>query len=216
MRRSDLEHLIRACAGISGDDQIVVIGSQAILGAFPDAPESMLTLVEADVFPRQHPELADQIDVMIGELSHFHETFGYYAHGVGPETAIAPNGWEERLIPVVGEQLEGASGWCLEPHDLVVAKMAAGREKDWYFIEEALRHRLVRPEILHERLRELRVSAKRRHELAELLDGRLKQIDRKAAESEAGLADPSLSGSRVWVKPHRRGHSSIRGYWRSH
>jgi hypothetical protein len=99
MRRPDLEHLIRACAAISGDAQIVVIGSQAILGAFPDAPESMLMSVEADVFPRRRPELADEIDLTIGELSSFHETFGYYAHGVGPESATVPPGWEERLIP---------------------------------------------------------------------------------------------------------------------
>ncbi len=27
-------------------------------------------------------------------------TFGYYAHGVGPETAKAPAGWEQRLVRV--------------------------------------------------------------------------------------------------------------------
>jgi hypothetical protein len=141
----------------------------------------MTTSAEADVFPRHHPELADEIDLTIGELSPFHDTFGYYAHGVGPETAIAPEGWEERLIPVIGEQLEGATGWCLEPHDLVVAKMAAGREKDWYFIEEALRHQLVRPEILRERIGDLPVPPQQRVKLLELLDGRLKKIDKGAA-----------------------------------
>jgi hypothetical protein len=210
MQRLDLEHLIRACAAISGDAQVVVIGSQAILGAFPDAPQTMLTSVEADVFPRNHPELADEVDVAIGELSSFHETFGYYAHGVGPETVTAPRGWEERLVPVVGEQLEGATGWCLEPHDLVAAKMAAGREKDWHFIEEALRHRLVRPEILRERLHELPLPSERRDELARLLDGRLTQIARREAQS-VGTAS---SGQRVWVRPHKRGGSPVSGYWR--
>lgn len=36
MRRSELEHLIRAIGEIADDDE--VIGSQAILGQFPDAP----------------------------------------------------------------------------------------------------------------------------------------------------------------------------------
>jgi hypothetical protein len=31
MRRVDLEHLIRAAADIANDDEIIVIGSQAIL-----------------------------------------------------------------------------------------------------------------------------------------------------------------------------------------
>ena len=33
MRREQLEHLIRACADLVDDDDIVVVGSQAILGA---------------------------------------------------------------------------------------------------------------------------------------------------------------------------------------
>ena len=36
--RSELEHLIRSAADIANDDEIVVIGSQAILGQFPEAP----------------------------------------------------------------------------------------------------------------------------------------------------------------------------------
>jgi hypothetical protein len=37
LKRSELEHLIRAAATISGDDEIVVIGSQAVLGQLPNA-----------------------------------------------------------------------------------------------------------------------------------------------------------------------------------
>jgi hypothetical protein len=36
----------------------------------------------------------------IGELSPFHETFGYYAHGVAEETALLPQGWKDRLVAV--------------------------------------------------------------------------------------------------------------------
>lgn len=38
MTRGQLEHVIRAAAAIAGDREIVVVGSQAILGQFPDAP----------------------------------------------------------------------------------------------------------------------------------------------------------------------------------
>lgn len=55
MRRADLEHVIRAAAELAGDDEIVVIGSQAILGQFPDAPSELLESQDADVYPRRHP-----------------------------------------------------------------------------------------------------------------------------------------------------------------
>lgn len=100
MNRDQLEHLIRAAAVIAADSEIVVFGSQAILGQFPDAPESMRVSVEADLFPLHHPERADVIDGSIGELSPFHETFGYYAHGVAEETARLPVAWRERLVVV--------------------------------------------------------------------------------------------------------------------
>jgi hypothetical protein len=80
MTRAQLEHLIRAAAVISTDNTIVVVGSQAILGQFPEAPASMRVSMEADLFPFNLPERADVIDGSIGELSPFHQTFGYYAH----------------------------------------------------------------------------------------------------------------------------------------
>ena len=130
MTRKQLEHIIGAAAAISGDDEIVVVGSQAILGQFPDAPAELLVSNEADVFPRHHPDRADLIDGSIGELSPFHDTFGYYAQGVGPETATLPAGWESRLVAVQSAATRGAVGLCLEVHDLALSKYVAGREKD--------------------------------------------------------------------------------------
>ena len=49
MTREQLEHLIRAAAAITDDDAIVVIGTQAILGQFPEAPASMRASMEADL-----------------------------------------------------------------------------------------------------------------------------------------------------------------------
>ena len=69
MRRRDLEHLIRAAGDIADDDEVVVIGSQAILGKHPDAPRSLRVSVEADLYPKNHPGRADVIDGAIGELS---------------------------------------------------------------------------------------------------------------------------------------------------
>ncbi len=128
---------------ISGDDEIIVVGSQSILGQFPAVPADLCRSNDADVYPKNKPELADMIDGSIGELSPFHQTFGYYGQGVGPDTAIVPTGWESRLIAVTNENTRGATGWCLEVHDLVLSKYAAGREKDLEFVGAVIRHGLV-------------------------------------------------------------------------
>jgi len=73
MTRSQLEHLIRACTQIADDEELIVIGSQAILGQYPEAPAALLVSVEADVYPKNHPERADLIDGSIGEGSPFAE-----------------------------------------------------------------------------------------------------------------------------------------------
>ena len=100
MTRDQLEHVIRAAAAIAGVTDIVVIGSQSILGAYPNAPEALLVSQEADVYPMQHPERGDLIDGSIGEGSPFQRSFGYFAHGVDETTAVLPEGWESRLVSV--------------------------------------------------------------------------------------------------------------------
>jgi hypothetical protein len=166
VKRSQLEHVIRASADIANDDEIVIVGSQAILGQFPDAPTDLLVSVEADVYPRNHPERAELIDGSIGELSPFHDTFGYYAQGVGPETATLPVGWESRLVPICNANTRGATGLCLEVHDLVLAKYVANRDKDRRFIAGAIRHRLVREQELLARVPALPVAAAVRDRVA--------------------------------------------------
>jgi uncharacterized nucleotidyltransferase DUF6036 len=158
MNRSHLEHLIRASADIADDEEIVIVGSQAVLGQFPEAPPELLVSMEADLYPLHHPERGDVIDGSIGEGSPFHDAFGYYAQGVAPSTAILPDGWRERLIPIRNARTRGATGWCLEIHDLVLSKLVAGRDKDLGFARAALKHHLARPEILCERARSLPVS----------------------------------------------------------
>ena len=74
MKRRDLEHVIRAAATIADVRDVVVVGSQSILGAHPDAPPELTDSIEADVFPRDDPARSIAID--------------------------------------------GAIGWCLDPHDL--------------------------------------------------------------------------------------------------
>ncbi len=162
MNRQQLEHVIRAAAANADTRELIIIGSQAILGACPDAPEELLASMEVDVFPKDRPADSILIDGAIGERSIFHETFGYYAHGVDETTAVLPEGWRARLVRVENENTRGAIGWCLEPHDLGISKLVAGREKDLAFIAALFRHSLIRAETLRERLRETSLDDDRR------------------------------------------------------
>jgi hypothetical protein len=162
MQRPQLEHIIRAAAGITGAREFVIIGSQAVLGQFPDSPDELLVSIEADLFSLRSPADADLIDGSIGEGSPFHQTFGYYAHGVGEETAILPSGWKERLIPVQNENTGGGKGLCLEVHDLAVSKLVAGRKKDLSFVKVLLLHHLAKSEIIRERLNAVSIDSDRR------------------------------------------------------
>ena len=133
MRRDQLEHLIRAAGHALGVDEVIVIGSQAILASVPlGLPVEAVRSIEADILPIDDPDetKADLIDGLIGEASMFQETHGIYAQGVGQHTARLPEGWRDRLVALHNENTGGVTGWCLEPHDVCVSKLLAGRPKD--------------------------------------------------------------------------------------
>ena len=120
-----------------------MIGSQAILGQFPEgAPARAVVSMEADLLPIDAPEMSDMLTGAIGELSSFHDTFGYFGDGVSIEAAVLPDGWRERLI----------IGLCLEVHELVISKYAAGRDKDREFCAALVESGLVDQGILQNRL----------------------------------------------------------------
>ncbi len=100
---------------------------------------------EADIYPLQAPELAEKIEGAIGEGSQFHQTFGYYAQGVGPDTAVLPRGWMSRVHRVQSAATNHRVGYCLDLPDLFMSKAAAGREKDREFCMAMLSHGYVKP-----------------------------------------------------------------------
>jgi len=152
MQRHELEHLIQAAGAITGAEEIIVIGSQAILEAFPDAPPSLLRSCETDVFTLRNPKDADLIDGSIGEGSPFHETFGYYAQGVWLDTAVLPDGWINRCVEIRNDNTRQVTARCLDPHDLAVSKLVAGREKDLEFLIEMTRNGILDEEINFQRV----------------------------------------------------------------
>jgi hypothetical protein len=146
VNRDQFLHVVRVASELV-DDELVVVGSQAVLGATIGPPEALLRSLEVDVYPRNHPDRADKIDGAIGDGSRFHETYGYYGHAVGRETVVGPAGWEARLVafdvPPMRKKDGTVIAWTLSLPDLALAKLAAGREHDVEFVSELLAHGLV-------------------------------------------------------------------------
>ena len=159
MNRAQLEHLLRAAATIVNDPDLLVVGSQSILGSYPEEelPIEATTSIEADLafFVDPDGSKADRVDGAIGELSRFHETYGYYAQGVSVSTAVLPDGWESRTVEFGSPGAAPARARCLEVHDCVVAKLVAGRQKDFAFAAALIREGLVEPATLIARIRAL-------------------------------------------------------------
>ena len=91
---------------------------------------------------------------------------------VGEHTAVLPCGWRDRLVPVRGEGTRGATGWCPEIHDLLIAKLVAGREKDLDFAAAAAEHGLVGQDTLRARLADTDLA----DALRALVAGRIERI----------------------------------------
>ena len=119
MRRADPEHIIAAACTVAQQDQVLVIGSQSILATYSEyeLPAESTYSEEADLFPLfddREGTRSTLIDGSIGEMSQFHQQFGYYAQGVDRRTATLPEGWAERLVPIRNENTRYFTGWCLD------------------------------------------------------------------------------------------------------
>ena len=180
MTRAQLEHAIRAACEVSEDSEIWVFGSQAILGEFPDAPQDLRASIEVDVQPKNRPENVGAIDGALGELSLFHQTHGFYIHGLPiEETAVLPQDWEHRAKPIADEILtRGNTGWCLEVHDLAASKLAAYREKDRSFVRVLLIEEMIEAQILLTRIRLLGLEKPLRERLVQWVRNTVEDLQR--------------------------------------
>lgn len=188
MRRAELEHLVRAACELTGDDEIIVIGSQAIHASIPEErlPRATTLSNEADLWPIGAEDEADpriaQIEGVLGEDSPFHRTHRVYGDGVDATTATLPPGWEDRLVRFESANTNGKVGLCLERHDLCIAKLVAGREKDLAFIDSLLRVGRLNEVTLVERLGSLNLAG----ELRQIVHARLAALSGLDVEGVLG------------------------------
>jgi len=157
-------HAVRAAAQVASVDELLVFGSQAILVTHPDAPAELRQSVELDVVAYRHPERWELIDGRLGEESQFHQTHGFYVHGVGFETATFPAGWKERCLRVPVGRPEVVVV-CPEIHDLAASKLAAGRDKDFDYVSVLIERDYVDTQKLLRRVARLEVADEQRERL---------------------------------------------------
>ena len=164
MKRNQLAHVLREVSLITNDAAPIVIGSQSVLASFSeeDLPQEATASMEVDTAFDPDPGGVKWIavDQEIGELSDFHDRFGYYAQGVEIKTAILPEGWKDRLVTyeVPGPGPEPTRARCLEPHDCILAKLARFEGKDVNFSYALVKAGLIDLDILAERVGTLPAS----------------------------------------------------------
>jgi len=135
MKKSQVDHVLRAAGAITGLKEFIVVGSQALHGAHPDLADQINRSAEVDLVAAMNVDRTEWLNV-IGQDSPFHETFGYYADPVDDRTAVLPAGWQERLVTLAPGDTGGVTARCLDPNDLAISKYVAGREKDRVFTRE--------------------------------------------------------------------------------
>lgn len=158
MNREAFDHAVRAAGAILGENELLVIGSQALHASISaDLPVEAARSTEADIaaLDESSQRKADLIDGAIGEASVFHDTFGYYAQGIDHSTAVLPRKWQDRLIRYETPGTNGVVAWCLEIHDLWISKALALRPKDIEFCSALVTNGLVDTDTLSLRLHEV-------------------------------------------------------------
>jgi hypothetical protein len=159
MQREQFQQLVSRAAAVCARGELVVFGSQCVHALTVSPPAEVLVSVECDLWLGEQGEVAARLTAELGKDSAFAKTMGVYVDVLPAELPMLPEGWEQRLVPCA---VADVTARCLEVHDLVVSKLAAGRLKDYEFIAAMLMAKLARAEEVANRIqsfRELRTRA---------------------------------------------------------
>jgi hypothetical protein len=164
----DLQQTVRALAREFKTDTVFIIGSQAIMMSWPEAPPDMRTSPEIDAYPgnarvweieqagksdEAPPEASEHIHGLFGEGSAFHVAHGFYIDGVDEGTARLPSGWNTRAIvkrlEVDGREVKAVAP---SPEDIIVSKLARLDDKDKDFVTAYHRARPLDLQLIESRI----------------------------------------------------------------
>lgn len=153
MNTEEITHVIRAARNVltyQGFDVdgvgFAVIGSQSAIGSLQldeDRPYRMCFTKDLDLFlwGCEDEEPSDLINGARGEYSRFYSTNGYFADGIYIDNVTLPEHWEERTRYTIWLLQDAENNAVpvrfIDFHDLLAAKLYAGRGKDLRFIAAA-------------------------------------------------------------------------------
>lgn len=149
MRRDLLDELLREVERIAGTRQLVLVGSQAIHAAGPEVPAEALMSRECDLLLDENDPISAAIDAELGPDSERAGELLVHVDTVNETFPFLPPGWEGRLV-----ELGPATPHirCLEVHDLVLSKLAAGRLKDYELVAVLLDRSIAAVETVRARI----------------------------------------------------------------
>jgi hypothetical protein len=180
----DQEDLFRAARAVAEHfqaDRVIIVGSQAILLDWPDAPEMLKNTPEIDIYPENnraweaaHPgmEASEEISALFGTMSQFEDTFGFYLDGVDERTAQLPHDWMDRArtaaIDVYGRSVTIV---CPAIEDVAVSKLLRFAEKDLDFVKACVVAGRLSVDAVLSRLLGMSAPAARDKRLSDFLSG---------------------------------------------
>ena len=196
MKKQELDQVLRAAGRITGEKQFIIIGSQSLHGKYPDLADDIVKSAEVDLLAAKRPGRTEWLN-SIGVYSRFHETFGYYADPVDEKTATLPKGWKGRLVALPPGDTEGVKGFCLEPHDLAIAKYVASREKDLAFTRELAGRGVLSEVRLLSLLEQTPVDAQGRNRIRDQIAADFQAMKVRNSVRERATAIGQKSGTRA-------------------
>lgn len=148
-----LINLTREIREIEPHEELVIFGSASILASFPEETDRhgwlMLTNDADFILNPWSEETAHRIDRVVGKGRPFHAQQGCYADIVRPDVFDNfPPGFHERLVNLK----DFPNVFALEPHDMAVAKLFAGRPKDIELLAVLLSNGKLDVNVLQQRL----------------------------------------------------------------
>jgi hypothetical protein len=181
VKKHELKTALQAAARVAGEREFFIIGSQAVHAHCKRPPAEVLLSQECDLYPRTRPQAADLIARELGRNSAFARKHGFYIDVVTPEIASLPEGWEKRAKPL---RFGRITAFCLEIHDLLVSKLAAGRLKDLELAGALLKLRLAKVPTLRARLAKL-MSVSAREQALSCMAIVLREVRRRGSSAKS-------------------------------
>jgi hypothetical protein len=149
MKRTELDDLLRELARVLGKRDVAMIDSQCVHAATDAPPAEVLMSRECDILVEDSDPARELIATELGKTSPYHEEYGTFVDTVSPGFPFLPVGWEQRANVLVSGDIHSR---CLELHDLVLSKLAAGRLKDNELIAALIHYKLVNVDIARARI----------------------------------------------------------------